>query len=206
MPRSTDGPFTVTVTNANGCTATSTTILTVNALPTIAAITGSNNVCQGATTTLTSATVGGVWSSSNNSIATVSASGVVTGISNGNAIISYTVTNANGCTNSATASMSVNALPIATISANGPTTFCEGGSVTLTSSAGASYAWVGGDLNQSITVSNSGSYYVQVTNALGCTVTSAITQVVVNPLPIVSSITGDNAINGCNSWRSLVFI
>ena len=191
---STDGPFTVTVTNASGCTATSTTIIIVNPLPTIAAITGSNDVCQGATTTLTSATVGGVWSTSNNSIATVSASGVVTGISNGNAIISYTVTNANGCTNSATASMSVNALPIATISANGPTTFCEGGSVTLTSSAGASYAWVGGDLNQSITVSNSGSYYVQVTNASGCTVTSAITQVVVNPLPIVSSITGNTEV------------
>ena len=188
---STAGPHTVTVTNANGCTATSAaTTIIVNNLPSVAAITGANSICEGSTTTLASATVGGVWSSSNTGVASVSTSGVVTGVATGNAVITYAVTDVNGCTNSATASMSVNALPIATISANGPTTFCAGGSVTLTSSTGTSYAWVGGDISPSITVTTSGSYYVQVTNAAGCTSTSAPITVVVNPLPTVAPITG----------------
>jgi gliding motility-associated-like protein len=188
---STAGQHTVTVTNANGCTATSAaTTIIVNNLPSVAAITGANSICEGSTTTLASATVGGVWSSSNTGVASVSTSGVVTGVANGNTVLTYTVTDVNGCTNSANAFMTVNGLPVAAISANGATTFCAGGSVTLTSSTGTSYAWVGGDISPSITLTTSGSYYVQVTNAAGCTSTSAPITVVVNPLPTVAPITG----------------
>ncbi len=57
-------------------------------------ISGPASVCPGNTMVLTNAMTGGVWSSSSATIATVSASGVVTGVSGGTAIISYT---AGGC-------------------------------------------------------------------------------------------------------------
>jgi hypothetical protein len=191
-----DGPYSVTVTNANGCTATSAnTNLVVYPLPTVAAITGPNTVCEGSTVVLATSTTGGTWTSSNTSVATISSTGVVTGMTAGNAVLTYTVTNANGCINAVTAAMTVNAGTTATISASSATTFCEGGSVTLTASPGATYMWNTGDLTPSITVSTSGTYYVNVTNASGCTATSASTQVIVNPLPVVTPITG--ATNVC---------
>jgi PKD repeat protein len=57
----------------------------------------------------------------------------------------------------------VNALPTPTISANGPTTFCAGESVQLTSSSTSGNVWSTGVTTQSITVSTSGSYTVTVT-------------------------------------------
>ena len=102
---------------------------------------------------------------------------------------SYTVqvTNANGCQSAASAAtvVTVNALPVTpTITTGGPTTFCAGGSVTLTSSAGTSYLWSNGETTQSINVATSGSYTVQVTNASGCqSAVSVATVVTVNALP-----------------------
>jgi hypothetical protein len=69
-----------------------------------------------------------------------------------------------------------NSSSIPTISANGPTTFCTGGSVTLTSSSATGNTWSTGATTQSITVSTAGSYTVSV-NSGGCTGTSAATVV-----------------------------
>ncbi|MFB9090632.1 lamin tail domain-containing protein, partial [Flavobacterium paronense] len=55
-----------------------------------------------------------------------------------------------------------------TISAGGPTTFCSGGSVLLTSSAGSGYLWSNGATTISTSVTTSGNYTVQVRNASGC--------------------------------------
>jgi type IX secretion system substrate protein len=58
---------------------------------TLGAVTGVDTVCPGNFVTLSDTTSGGVWSSSNTGIATVgSATGIVTGIAFGTAIISYT--------------------------------------------------------------------------------------------------------------------
>ncbi|MBP6334745.1 MAG: hypothetical protein KA444_04670 [Bacteroidia bacterium] len=46
------------------------------------------------------------------------------------------------------------------ITATGPTEFCPGGSVTLTSSPAASYLWSNGSTTQSIVVTNPDDYYV----------------------------------------------
>ncbi|HOS48099.1 MAG TPA: hypothetical protein PLG57_05655 [Bacteroidia bacterium] len=62
-----------------------------------------------------------------------------------------------------------------TITASGPTTFCTGGSVTLTASAGSTYLWSNGATTQSIVATNSGSYTVTVDG-----VVSAPTVVTVN--------------------------
>ncbi|MCB9316493.1 MAG: metallophosphoesterase, partial [Lewinellaceae bacterium] len=69
----------------------------------------------------------------------------------------------------------------ATITPDGPTTFCEGGSVTLTASSGDSYLWSTMETTQSIVVTTSGSYTVEVTTA-GCTGSSTSTEVTVNGL------------------------
>jgi len=79
----------------------------------------------------------------------------------------------------------VNPLPAApTITAGGPTIFCTGGSVTLTSSAGTSYLWSTGATTASISPATAGNYSVQVTNASGCQSTSSVvTTLTVNTLP-----------------------
>ncbi|WP_372947736.1 cohesin domain-containing protein [Mariniphaga sp.] len=69
------------------------------------------------------------------------------------------------------------------ISADGPTSFCEGGSVVLTSGEAVSYEWSTGETTQSITVSAAGTYYVTVTNAEGCSATSETVEVTVESRP-----------------------
>jgi hypothetical protein len=69
------------------------------------------------------------------------------------------------------------------INPSGPLTFCNGGSVTLTASTGAAYAWSNGLTTNPITVTTPGSYFVTVTDANGCQATSANTNVVVNSFP-----------------------
>ncbi len=72
--------------------------VTVNPLPGVAAITGTETiVCLGKTITLANATAGGVWSAASTSVS-VSA-GTVTGVSAGTTTVSYTVTVA-GCATS----------------------------------------------------------------------------------------------------------
>jgi hypothetical protein len=98
--------ITYTVTSGCGSPVSAFKSLTINAAPTVAAITGTASVTVGSTTQLSDATAGGTWSSANQSIATVSSTGLVTGISAGNATISYTVSN--GCgTVAATRSVAV---------------------------------------------------------------------------------------------------
>jgi len=79
------------------------------------------------------------------------------------------VTDGHGSTvQSAFVMLSVNALPLLQLlQLVGPTTFCTGGSVTLTSSAG--HLTYGRQcLTASINITTAGSYTVRVTNASGC--------------------------------------
>lgn len=84
----------------------------------------------------------------------------------------------------------VNALLAApTITAGGPTNFCSGGSVTLTSSTGTSYLWSTGETTASISPTVSGSYTVQIANASGCqSAVSLATVVTVNEAPTTTGV------------------
>ncbi len=110
---------------------------------------------------------------------------------------SVRVTNSAGCQSaSSTATVvSLSAVPgTPTISASGPTTFCPGGSVTLTSSTGISYLWSNGATTPSINVSTAGSYTVQVTNAAGCqSASSSATVVSVSTIPTAPTITASGS-------------
>ncbi|MBL0357018.1 MAG: Ig-like domain-containing protein [Chitinophagaceae bacterium] len=133
------GTTNITYTNNIGCFTTSP--FTVNALPTVS-ITGSTAVCAGgpnSSTTLLPAT-GGVWASSNNSIATVTNAGVVTGVAAGAATFTFTQTST-GCSN-ATAAVTVNARPVATFTTSPGANVCANTNVTYTTQAGQSnYVW-----------------------------------------------------------------
>jgi hypothetical protein len=176
---STSGSFSVIATNNAGCISTATAkqvIVNTNPAASISS-NGPLTFCQGGSVILTAS--GGssyLWSTgATTSSITVSTSG------------SYNVvaTSAAGCKGtSATTMVTVNPNPTANISANGPTTFCQGGSVTLTASPGSSYLWSTAATTQSTTVSTSGNYTVRVTNANGCQTTSAATTVTVNPSSI----------------------
>lgn len=92
--------------------------------------------------------------------------------------------------------VTVNALPaVPVITAGGPTSFCTGGSVILTSSYTGGNMWSTTATTDAITVTSSGSYTVTETDVNGCTSTSAPTTVSVSsaPLPTVA-VTGSTAL------------
>ncbi len=104
--------YTVTGTGVNGCTNTAPVTVTVNPLPVVDTIAGTLSVCIDATTALSNATGGGVWTSSTPSVATVGVTGIVTGVTAGTSTISYTVTDGFGCVNRVTKVVTVNPLPV----------------------------------------------------------------------------------------------
>jgi hypothetical protein len=170
---SSSGSHELTITGSNGCSTTSApAVVTVTPMPVVDAISGSNTVCEGATTTMTNLTPSGVWSSSNTAVATIDAAGDVTGVSSGTVVVSYTVTT-NGCSTTVNKNLSVQAAPTTAITASGPTTFCDGGSVVLTAANGTAFAWSNASSSQTIAVTQSGTYSVAVTNGLGCVSNSA---------------------------------
>jgi hypothetical protein len=87
----------------------------------------------------------------------------------------------------------------ASITPQSATTFCQGDSVILTASLGASYAWSNSQNTRSITVKQNGTYTVTVTNGNGCIATSASTTVTVNAKPTVSPTASPQTICNGNS-------
>jgi gliding motility-associated-like protein len=175
----TGGTYTVTVTDGNGCSKTTSRNLTVNPNP-VPAITGITQICQGQTTTLNAG--GGytnyAWSNSQGTqTITVGTAGTYTA----------TVTAANGCTASASATLTVNPLPSPVIT--GSTDFCQGLNTTLDAGPGyTNYLWSNGTTAQTITLNTATTVTVTVTNGNGC-VNSTSVSTVVNPNP-VPNITG----------------
>ncbi|HVR42981.1 MAG TPA: M4 family metallopeptidase [Thermoanaerobaculia bacterium] len=193
------GNFSVTVTSAEGCSRTSSTrtvTVSANAVATITAD-GPLSFCEGDSVILT-ASAGASWSWSNG--ATSRSITVTEGRS-----YSVTVTTSGGC--SATSDpVEVSVTPVSqpTITAGGPTTFCEGNTVTLTASSGATYLWSNGETDQSITVGSPGSYHVTVGNAAGCSATSDEIAVNVTPGPEVT-ITTDGPTTFCDGGSVTLF-
>jgi gliding motility-associated-like protein len=185
---STSGNYNVTVTN-NGCSGSSSSV-TVTVIPNpIVSISASNGltICEGKSTTLTSSSsTGNSWSTG----ATTSSINVITaGV--------YTLTVTSGtCTNSSSATVVVNSLPV--ISLPAIVEICENDEVTLDAqNSGSSYLWSTAQTSQTIEVSNQGFYYVTVTNSHSC-VDSAKVFLQVNSLPIVDAGNDTTIIKGNN--------
>src|SRR5258707_6885125 len=112
----------------------------------------------------------------------------------------YTVktTDGNSCTSAASAATTVTVNPIPatpTITPGGPTTFCAGGSVTLTSSSASGNQWylngnpIGSATNQAFSATAAGSYTVIATMSGCASAPSAATSVTGNPIPATPTIT-----------------
>lgn len=159
--------------------------IVVNPLP--APIVGAPALCQNSTTTLTSATPGGVWSSSNTVIAPIHPSGVVTGNAAGFSVISYTLPT--GCARNTT--VVVNALPEPI---TGNAAVCVGNQTTL-ESASPGGVWTSGNPGATVnstgvvTAIAAGTTMISYTNANGCRRMVVLTM---NALP--GLITGETAI------------
>jgi hypothetical protein len=196
------GSYTVKTTDGNSCTsaASSATVVTVNPLPATPTITpgGPTTFCAGGSVTLTSsAASGNQWFLNGNPIG-----GATNTTYAATASGSYTVTTTDGnnCTSAASSAtvVTVNPLPSTpTITPGGPTTFCTGGSVTLTSSAASGNQWflngnpIGGATNTTYAATASGSYTVKTTDGNSCTsAASSATVVTVNPIPATPTISG----------------
>lgn len=144
------------------------------------AISGNAAPCAGASVTYSVASVSGAtsyswslpggWSGSS----TTNSITVTAGSTSGT--VAVAAVNACGTSPSSAVGVVISTATTPTISTSGSTTFCQGGSVTLTSSAASGYSWSpGGQTTQSITVTSAGTYRVTVTNAGGCTASSSAT-------------------------------
>lgn len=177
------GTVNVTYTLPGGCYTS--TVVTVNPIPPVP--NGPTEVCAGSTITLTDTTTGGVWTSFNSSIASAgSASGIITGVSAGTTIITYTLPST--CYN--TIVVTVDPVPNAISGANH---ICYGSSTTLTettpggtwSSSFNSIAYID-SITGVVTGTglSGGTVYITYTLATGCYTTFLFTT---NPPPAAIS-------------------
>ena len=202
------GTYSVSVTDANGCSGTGSVTLTepVILVPLITGVTvngGTNVTCNGGTdgSASVSATGGSLpytylWS---NGATTSSVSGLGAGT------ISVTVYDLNGCSNQDAFTFTEPALISITSSLsayNGYNVGCDGatnGSIDATVTGGTSpytYVWSNGATIQDINSLSAGTYSVTVTDANGCTSVSSKT--LTEPTPVSPILTSPTVTGGTN--------
>ncbi len=196
------GSATITYMLSSGCY--SIAAVTIDPIP--SAITGPSNVCETATVTLSNASTGGTWSSSNTNSSVGSLSGIVTGLVSGTSTISYT--SSAGCYTITTVTIDPAPAPI-----TGTFSVCET-ATTLLSDAITGGTWSSGNTNSSVSPSGVVTGLIAGTSTISYTVGSgcyATTIVSVDPMPasilgVDSVCTGltttlSNAITG-GAWTS----
>ena len=170
--------YTVTGTDANGCTGTDAVIVTVNPLPVVNAGVD-QTVCAGTNITLTAS--GANTYSWNNGVT----QGVAFTLTVGTTTYTVTGTTAAGCTATDQVVVTVNPLPV--VNAGVDQTVCVGASVTLVASGASTYSWNNG-VSQGVVFAPvaTTTYTVTGTSAEGCISTDNVL-VTVNPLPVVNA-------------------
>jgi gliding motility-associated-like protein len=198
------GTYTVTVTDANGCTQTASVTLT-NPPQLTASATGANPGCNGGNNGSIDLTAGGGtppytynWSNGSTS---QDPTGLPAGTYNG------TVTDANGCTQ--TVSVTLTNPPQLTASASGTNPLCFGnanGSITTSVGGGTppyTYSWSNGSSSANPANLPAGTYNGTVTDANGCQQTVSVT--LTQPPQLTASATGTAPVcnNGSNGSINL---
>jgi len=193
------GTYTVTVTDANLCTDTETITIT-EPTPVIAATALNNNVsCFGGNDGSATASASGgsapytfAWSNGGN---TATVSNLIAGT------FTVTATDANGCDDTETITITEPATAVTAAIALGNNVSCAGGTdgaATASASGGTApytFAWSNGATTANATGLAAGTYTVTATDANGCDDTETIT--ITEPAPLVASITlGSNV--SCN--------
>jgi uncharacterized protein YjdB len=192
--------LTAPITYALGSGCRTSAIVSVNPNPVVASVSGLSNVSiSGANITLTDATSGGIWSSSNAHASVVAGTGVVTGVTVGSSVLSYTVTNASGCSTSSTKNITVGPVPPPhSIQVAGEVYLCAGSSIVLSNEEPGGI-WTSGNNNIAIADATSGKITgmnqgrAEITYAVTdrWNTTLYVTEIVVNALPDEVVITAD---------------
>ena len=157
-----------------------------NAITATVSATGSTSICEGSMLTLNAtssdATSEFVWS---NNGAAGSTQDVMT-----SGTYSVTARSSKGCTaNSNQLTVVVNENPTVSITANGSTSFCTGGSVEIASSQAGGNVWNTNATADAITVTATGDFSLEYTDANGCSASSNTISVNVSdsPIPTISA-------------------
>ena len=177
----TAGPYSVTVTGTNGCTATATTTMVGDqAAPTASLSNNGPLSCTKTSVTLTASGGGSYrFSAGASQIGSTNRASVITA-----GPYSVTVTGTNGC--SAVASTTVTGdqtPPTASINPSATTLNCANPMVLLTASGGWTYRWDDNSTNALRTVSVGGTYSVTVAGANACTAIARATILMLVPPP-----------------------
>ena len=139
--------YSVTVTNPEGCSASSSVLITINSNPIVAL--GADVIQCGGTVTLNAQNAGQsfVWNN-------LSTGQTLTANTSGTYFV--TVTDGNGCSGSDTIDVVIHTTPTVVIAQ--PSAICAPGSILVDAGTGfASYTWSDGSLNQILSTSNSGN-------------------------------------------------
>ncbi len=182
---------TYTVTGTSGsCSAKDSVTITISPKPVITVSATSSTVCTGSPTTLNAG--GGstyTWSPATGLSATTGSS--VTANPTVTTTYIVTGTNASGCTNTASVTITVNPLPVVSATAGSPN-ICSGTNTTLTAIGASTYSWSPGTglsatTGSPVTASPPGTqtYTVVGTSAAGCNDTTTVT-INVTPTPTVT--------------------
>jgi hypothetical protein len=181
------GNYTVTGFYCSGSNSLSSTPfnLTVNSV-TQASINGPSSICPNTSAQLTSNTsTSYAWSTPNSSNATTQS---ITTSTPGTYVL--TTTDANGCSSTATLTITEFVVSTPIIAANAPTNLCPGTIVNASSSPSSLYSWSTGASTQNISITSTGCYTVTTTDVNGCTATSApycINYLTGVPTPVIIS-------------------
>lgn len=186
-----DGVYSITLTAANNCTASSNHTVLINPTPTPNA--SASTVCVNQTFSLSStAPIGStyLWSGPNSFTSNLQNPGISMSTTLMTGIYDLTVTSSAGCSATTSAYGFITTPPQIGIAPNN-TVFCAGSLLTMVGSGGNSYSWSGpGSFTSSqqtisianIPVSNGGNYTLAITYG-PCTVTG-IQAIIVHPLPV----------------------
>lgn len=193
-----DTTFTLTLTDANGCSAIASLMMMVNPSPNVSitssATVNNNFICDGGSATLT-AVATGIASYEWSPIATLSDSATMTVIASpiNNTTYTVVVTDSNGCTDNATVLVRVNKNPPTIVFQPTAATICQGSSIFIdVLSTGNTYSWtpttgVSNPTAQDVTLSpNSTTTYTLAAEKDACVSTSQIT-ITVNPAPVITA-------------------
>lgn len=200
------GNYTVTVTNSSGCKSTSVaTTVTVWSPDATITPSGPTTFCAPGSVTLNAVPGMSSYAWMTNSFIVGTESSIKVW---GTGSYTVRVTDAHGCT-SYSAPMQVTMIPnppTPTINASGPTTFCQGGSVTLTATVSIAdtytFLWSTGATTSSINVTTPGSYTVTITSKNGCTSLSYPTVVTVNSPPPTPTLKANGPTTYCSSGQA----
>jgi gliding motility-associated-like protein/uncharacterized repeat protein (TIGR01451 family) len=179
-----------TVTGTTGsCSNTNTVAIVVSSLPVVSASTTFTNLCNGGSSTLTASGASTyTWLPLNVSGSSVSV--------NPSSSTQYTVTgtDAAGCNNATTITISVTPVPTVQV-ASSHSAICIGNTATLTASGATNYTWMPGPITGVAVVGPTITTTYTVTGNSGspCSDTETIT-VVVNQLPTVLAVAAPTAI------------